>query len=494
MKPFFQKHKIVMIALVAVLGFGILAGLALAGAIRLSMRDLRFATVADAHSATDAPTAPAESEQPDVPTIKLSAATIADIVANTEARREGVIPHRQSKSQADEGVWESEPVDNAQRERILKAANALTVTLFGQTIEALTGSNASATRVTCLRDTAGFRDTIAIVTDAEQLYRLTLREADCALLNADLLVFPEHAADAASTVQDAKRIADALGMRATVVNSSIGGSVQEGQEFNLCDETGTCLTVLYYGDRLTQVAVYPNAEAMYEDVYFPADVRYGNMDPAYPKNFVEQTEPLTSGENHLGQRLVRALRDLEYVLTGERNHRIYDYTVKLLRDESGAREDVFTAETDGLYCEMSAHSRNIMTLTCEIPCKELRDIPYDKMGGEAYVKVANDVAKELFMKLGGKMPEGDSFVNAIYDGRACTMDVQLTDGTVYELLFLDGVLSQITYYATEAFIIDAPGWVADNVYTNRVTGEQCIPSVSDWDGDLHIKKANNSGQ
>lgn len=492
MKSFFKKHSIVLIALCAVLGIGILSGAVLFGAMRLSMRDIRFSTVAQAHVQTEAPVISEASAAPTVPPLKLSASTIADIVANTDARRKGVIPHRTEKNRINDGKWEAIAPDDARRAQLLETADALTVTLFGQNIEALTGSSKQQCSVTCLKDTTGYRDTIAVITDAERLYRLTLREQDGGLLNADLLVFPEHAADPSSTQQDAERIARALGMQATMLKTEFGSSVQEGHLYSLCDKTGTCVTVLYYGDRLTQVAVYPDAEAMYEDAYFLADVRFGNMEQSYPIDFSEPEEPTEQHERLIAERFARTLSTAEANITGGKRKDPSAYTVTVQHDQSGAREDIFVIEDETVRCTVSRYSRNIITMTCEWPCPTIVGIPYEQMGGDEYMAATWEIASTLLSRMSGVATPSDAFDNAVYDGHACTMDVLMSDGTFYELVFHDGVLTEIRYYANEDFMnAGVMGWVANNVYTNAVTGERIIPTYPEWDGDLHIKRAPN---
>lgn len=485
MKPFVKKHRIVLIALCAILGFGVFAGLVLFGALRLSMRDVGFSTVAEADTIVGEPIA-SETEQ-SASSLKLPAATIADIVSDTKGRRDGVIPHRKAKELPDGGSWTRTEIGDAQRARLMEAAESLTETLFGQSIGALTESSPAAILLMCFADSTGFRDPIAVITDEEQLYRLTLRAEDGALINADLLVFPEYAADPSATQEDALRIADALGMHATLLKTDIGYGVQQGHEYDLCDETGTCIAIRYCGDRLTQVAVYPNAEAMYEDVYFAADVRSGNTEITYPEAFSDPIPPEKPYEKHMADHLIRVLCDLEAKLSGMPRRPISEYTVTMRRDESGAREDVYVIETDNLLCTISAGSHHVMKLTCEIPCKELLNIPYEQMGGTEYEDVVRMIGEQLFSRLRGQV-KGDPFVNAVYDDHACTMDVVMADETFYELLFRNGVLCEITYYATEDFTLVAPGWVADSVRTNGITREQFIPAYPGWDGDLHVRK------
>jgi hypothetical protein len=142
---------------------------------------------------------------------------------------------------------------------------------------------------------------------------------------------------------------------------------------------------------------------------------------------------------------------------------------------------------------ISAYSRNIIEMKCRIPCRELLSIPYEKMGGEEYVKAAREIGNALFTAFAayhgdthGKAVKEVS-VNAVYDRHNCTMDVELEDGTFYELGYTDGVLTDIQFFANEdMFNYWHFGWPADSVYINKATGKPFIPDYRYWDGDLRL--------
>ena len=235
---------------------------------------------------------------------------------------------------------------------------------------------------------------------------------------------------------------------------------------------------------------------MYESEYFLADIQFDYKTPAYPKHFVA-AEPPSLGRDEMvdEQVIVSKLKRMYRELSGEtlatRNIRATFY-----RDESGAREDCWVLTGDGFHVVVSAYSRNVIRFSGTIPCKELLEIPYERMGRAEYETAAAQIADLLITPLG--IYGGDStdahgkevkrvFVNAVADGHVCTMDIELRDGTYYECYFYNGVLKDIWYYADEGMYMvgSQTGWVADMVYINSA-GLQFIPDYRKWDGNLHV--------
>lgn len=506
MKTFFHKHKIVLIALLGVLGIGILTGLAIAGTIRISMMDRAFTTVAEAQALVSDPDEPgqqsiAENDRPAAtpePTrLKLSAQDIAYIARNIELRRSFIIPVRTLISPAKNTMlWTGQDADAATAAAAREAAQSLTELLFEKTYAELCDSEADEASVLLFTDGTGDRDPIVRVTDPYGNYQLTLRESDGSLLCADLFTYPETAI--ADNEARARETAQRLGYRVTLVRRETDRAPMYESVYTYRADTGEYLAFSYCGDQLWQAAVYPSMEAMEECEYFLADVQMYFTEKAYPENFVQTAPPKKTVSEMATEPAIRAkLTRLYAKLTNGETLNREKLHFAFLRDESGAREDCWHITGEGFDIVISAYSRNVIRMQCSVPCAALADIPYEEMGGAEYEEAAADIGRYLLTSLGtygdgsthGKAVQRIS-VNAVADGVLCTMDVELEDGTLYEIGFRHGVWSYIEYYANEQlFRVAGPsGWVADSVYINGATGKCYIPDYRDWDGDLHVTR------
>ena len=531
MKTFFQKHKILIISMAIVLCFGMFSGLVIGGAVRLSMQSRPLMTVAEAKEAGQEPGKQAEGERSDsddvreaqdrlyelgyldkssdvapVPTptdpapvltplpankpMTLSTQEISRITQDVQMRRQKYIIPVRSRYAPEENrfLWTSDTPDAELTAAARSAAEKLTETLFGVSFEKLTGCRTEDASVVRFTDSYGDRDAILRVQDTGGTYLLTLRAEDQRLICADLLTFPEYE----GSYRDKENVALAkeLGYAAKHYRQDQGTDHEVIYQYKT--DTDVCLTFAYIGDKLWQVAVFPSEQAMFESEYFLADVQYDYSTPAYPENFVKADPPKGKGvlsELKIFAALTRLYRNLSGEDLDTRNMKATFY-----RDESGAREDCWKIEGGGFAITVSAYSGNIISFTGSIPCKDLKDVPYEQMGGEEYKAATEMIGRYWVTSIGTY--GGDSHdkdvksidVNAVYDGHCCTMDIELEDGTWYECYFYDGVLKEMWYFANERmfYVGILTGWVANTVYVNAATGKNFIPDYRDWDGDLHV--------
>ena len=507
MKRTIQTHKILLITLSAVLGLGIVSALIAGILIRTSGNSDTFETVAEAKQARsisgksqalrdDEPLTehlsaePTPSPKPE--DVKLSADDVKRISREVQNRRRPVIPVRSDVWVADNTMlWKETDPDAKQAETAQLAAEKLTQTLFEQSYESLTGYQVNNATVRLFTDPTGDRDAFLRITDPQGIYILAGRLEDQKLLCADLLVYPE--APAKDREKACIAIAEKLGYHAVHYRRDTNGQYET--VYDCKTDTDVCLSFSYIYDRLWQVAVYPNQQALLECEYFLADIQMDYSNPAYPKDFVEAEPPKLGRDKMVSdEKIFASLSRLYKSLSGEELD-----TSKLkatfLRDNSGAREDCWQITGEGFDIVVSAYSRDVISFTGTIPCKELLSVPYEKMGGEEYETETKKIADYLITSLGayddgfhGKNAK-EIDVNAVYDDHYCTMDIVTEEGAWYECYFADGVLKEIWHFADEKLFMDAPhGWVADAVYIHSVTGKPFIPEYRDWDGNLHVAK------
>ncbi len=501
MKSFFRKHKIFMIALCGVLCIGIFSGLLLTGVINLSKSGSSFKTVAEAKEEANKETE--DNETPDkmpVPTptpqeTKLSPDMVRSITEEVQRRRDYVIPVRTSNCPAENlMIWDVSRPSQEQEELAKDAAKQFTELVFEQSYETLTGYPLKDASVAVYTDKNGDRDTVLRVTDPAGNYIVSFSETTWKVLCADLLTYPQS--DMSDHEKDALRLAEKLGYHSAVLYRDRNNERIHESVYMLTTETDECLAISYCGDRLWQFAVYPSQQAMLECEYFLADIQIDYETPAYPRNFVEAEAPKLGFDQMLpGDKIIIRATRLYNQLMGEEAKKQGDFKATFYRDESGAREDCWVIRSEGFEMTVSAYSRDVIRLDCNIPCKDLLTIPYEDMGGAEYEAAARLIGENLFAALGTY--DGDAHgkavknvdVNAVADYHYCTMDVYLEDGTVYELGFADGVLKYAEHYANDQFFWVGinTGWVADTVYVNAATGKKFVPEYRDWDGDLHVK-------
>jgi hypothetical protein len=493
MKTFFHKHRILLLAFAIVMGFGVLSGLVIGGTIRLSMRSEPFETVADAKART-------ENEQTGLPQptqapVEMPARTIARITEAIEKRRSYAIPIRTYLIiNQPEGVWTWSKPDGVQTALARNQAEALSKKIFGMTYEQLTEEPSERADVWLLTDTTGYRDPVLRVTDSNGVFLLSLNAADGKLINADLLAYPTYADF--DYESDVLRITRALGYDRVRFDRDIIAGAYEGREIYVYTQQDECLSIMYFGDQLSQVSVFPTQEMLVESAYFQADVQFDYSTPAYPEQFEVADPPdLKDGEMVTEDMIVRKLTRLYSTLSREELD-ADRLEIVFLKDLSGAREDCWQVSGEGFLIVISAYSRNVISFEGKIPCKSLLDIPFDKMGGEEYEQVTEQIAHSFlssFSAFNGnyqnKAPKSIG-VNAVHEDHYCTMDVELEDGTFYECGFADGVLTYIEYWPNERLFWGdvRPGWVANSVFLNAATQQPIIPDVPQWDGDLHVKQ------
>lgn len=494
MKTFFRKNKILLFTLIAVLCLGVLSGLMIAGVIRISTGGSSFETVAEAKRGLSAPETDSQTDfapeaMPAAEDSKLSADGVKQIAERVQRRRRSVIPvHTDTAAPANKFRWDVDTPSKEWAETARKAAEDLTETLFGASYDELTGYLIEEASVTLLTDKEGDRDPFFLVQDPGGTCILALRGTDLGLICADLLTYPDGAA--VDRNKENMMIAEKLGYTASAWDRSAG--MRDENIYYYKTQTKTCLTFAYIGNKLWQVAVFPSSDAALECEYFLADLQHDTSKKAYPENFVEAEPPKLGYDKMIGsEKIVASLSRLYRDLSGEH---LDDLTTTFYRDESGAREDCWQITGKGFDVTVSAYSRNVIRFNADIPCKDLRSIPYSAMGGKEYEDAAKMIAQEFITSL---WAFDDSFhgkevkevsTNAVYDGHYCTVLIEYTDGTIYECCFKDGVLKEIWYSANSKLycVGSRTGWVADTVYVKSATGKYFIPDYIDWDGDLHV--------
>jgi len=236
------------------------------------------------------------------------------------------------------------------------------------------------------------------------------------------------------------------------------------------------MATIYADENLTPIAVgiYPDADCVFEDVFWRADL-------CYTENMTARLNPqdFRKGEPGADDMPVEEAYEFYYAFVkaagnvyGRTDEEIKEPNSTFYVDYSGARENYWHIEGDYATFDLTSQTRHMLNMEANQKLgsdMELMQISYDDMGGQEYL----DATKALFTALYGADSVTDVMVNAVYDEHYCTVDVAMSDETGYEIMYKDGLIENATFLAS----LDKwgwgtdPNWKADWIYVNTETGE-----------------------
>ena len=363
-------------------------------------------------------------------------------------------------------------------------------------------------RAVYYRDNSGHRADIWRITSKDDALVAAIEAETLSFISADCVVEPgetlHESIRAESTGDGSGPELDSLSSKAVVerVTKVLGGTVvsgtfrggsirsraEENRGWNVLKnvavelEDGRGYVVSHHGDEaltIESVGVCPDSDCMQEGVYWRADLVMSEdvMVLANPQDF-------RKGEPGAGDMTEQAVFDFYKKLLAAANGEKYaepplyaEPNLTFYEDHSGVRENYWHVEGSvsgkPLIFNIAAKSGHIFQLNTDGALgydMGLREIPYEEMGGEEYLSAT----KKLFEALFGEGSVVDVTTNAVYDGSNCTVDPAMSNGTAYEIRYQEGVIVEITFFATrtgdDKFGTD-PNWAADWIYLNTETGE-----------------------
>ena len=406
-------------------------------------------------------------------------------------------------------------------DRFLEIAN----TLF---VKSYTADDIVATYYT---DQSGFRADVWRFDSEDGVLSGALEAKTLAFLSADCLNVPGDALhsslagnaqnvvnlddwDTLDSSSALKRIAGTLG--GTVQNvESVGGSgrekatagwmIQTELQFQLGD--GRYCSVRLYADEAltpTTVCVYPDADCAEEGVFWRADIEQNPnvVQLLSPEDFREGKP--AQGDMTREQAIaffdqVIETAGSEQVATGERPP---EPTTKFFVDFSGTRENYWRIEGSGNVLELTSKTGRLIALSSNgnLGTKlGLSELNNEQRNDNAFI----DATRTLFSDLFGKNAVESVSICHIDGYSDYTMDLYMTDGTLHEIAYHNGmIVSDSVYYildpskwssvpawlekwesvneSTAEISISGfengswmvtPKWIANGVYINNETGE-----------------------
>ena len=438
-----------------------------------------------------------------------------------EFAREYHVPRMENSANPELGTWTNQKnPDDAER---LKAAYQ-----FLGIANAIFAKNYTPNDLTTTYydDTTGFRPDLwrfdskdGVLSGAVEAENYRFLSADCLNEPGDTL-HPSLQADATrdtrnlDTAVAAARIADILKTGVKSVENVGGGGYRNGTEaWHFTAITRIALSndsfceISVFGDENltpTTVCVYQDADCAEERVFWRADLQQteGASKLLCPQDFREGTP----GADDMTEAQAIDFYNKLISLAGRsglaENAKPQEPKATFYVDYSGARENYWHIEDEFISFDLTSKTGHMLNLSANGTLGKrmgLTNIPYENMGGDAYLKATH----ELFTGLFGKDAVQLMAVNAVYDDHYCTIDPFMTDGSSYEVMYQDGLIVDSTFLSstdpsrwtsvpdwlekwaktdakTGVITVEGmesgndryvPNWLADWVYVNNETGE-----------------------
>ena len=433
-----------------------------------------------------------------------------------ERARKFPIPRMEDIVFTERGTWEIlTKIDETERataaNQFLETANAI----FSKTY---TANDLTATYYT---DKTGHRSDVWRFDSKDGVLSGALDAKTLAFLSADCLNEPADALHASVANGGKLDVSDAVERIATLLGGTVG-EIDGRSGFNSEDPTNGwmvkrdvlvslgegryCMICMFGDEKLTPttVCVYPDEDCGNENVFWRADLEMAESVTTllYPQDF-HAGEP---GKGDMARAdaiaFYNKLVDAAGYTDPAASKTPAEPTATFYEDHSGARENYWCIEGNGIVLELTSKTGRMLSLTADGTLGSklgLGDIPYEKMGEKEF----EDATRTLFTALFGKDSVKAVDVNAVYDEHYCTMDPKMADGSEYEIQYRDGMIMEVSSffktdpstwpsvpewlkeYATvdaatgkttiEGFPSDSgrivPNWLADWVYKNNETGE-----------------------
>ena len=490
MKLFWIKNRLLLATLAAVL---VLGG-AFWGALNLftenSMQELYIRTAQAEAEATAAPS-PEQTEGTEpmpAPTMDPQTEKAEEIRVEAYVRQfrfASVIPRIDNSVPFDSKTWQQgdDPLPEL-KAKALQQVQAIYSAFFGRDI------NTADMSVVRFTDTAGYRPNILRITNEKNTMVCVLLEEDLSPLAMSTIQYSPQ--KMINLKQDAARVAEVLGTQLDETKSTLNRGGGRGRvslsSYAVAFEDGRWVSLAYTENCLMGLKIHSDDYSMQEGVCFQADIRYNEKvtQPVAPANFEQgdldhiQEGDMTPDQVELMYRTFLSAangraserRDAEGKSMEELDYNLKEWEITYFLDKSGYRENFYRIHKDGLIdIDIAAKSGYIVRATCQELYNpddglKLIDIDYDHMGGPEYEAYMRHVIDTVFG------PDSYDFigVNAVYDGNYCTMDADMKDGCTYEFGFTGGRLMYVEHYLYG--LEGIPGWFADNLYVNTITGEE----------------------
>lgn len=513
MKRLWTAHRPLWISLLLTLAAAVLSVTAIACAVMPTAGTRTIQTVAaaqafrDKDEGTPLPGEPVPTPTPvpgEGPVHAADAVTAEHSVlawAEAESRRfdmdKGVIPSINGRWHEPYTGWMSTPLTGgAEYDGAIAAANDWMQKLFGFSMK-------PDVTVTVWTDPNGYRKDYIRVADSDLETIVSMDRETLQLINIDTArTDGKRIPSVTATEQTAKDIIDVFGWTMQLVD---GG---RWPTMALYTNEGPVVGLSIVANAVASVRVYENVACLEELVYTVADLQshaayvekvYG--EPSFVKG--EEAELLKKHPDAMTRKQLFALLEQLYRQASGEWPGEDAFTATLYLDETGDREDYWQVTlASGGMMQISAES-GLVILATELRLKQLDgsnppeqvmpsgdkwdDPKYADATEKAYIDYVTEKLVPWFNALARGQERGqvkEVSLSALVDFYYATVDIELNDGTLYELGFASGVLQYIEYYFSSRSMwwdVHYGTWMVDALYRNKVTGETFYTNPPMWE-------------
>ena len=264
-------------------------------------------------------------------------------------------------------------------------------------------------------------------------------------------------------------------------NATAGWMIRPQLLFQL-DDGRYCAISIFADEALTPttVCVYPDFDCAEEGVFWRADLESNPnvVQLLSPQDF-RKGEPtkadMTRAEAIAFFDKLVDVAGCQTVTPGEKPP---EPATEFYVDFSGTRENYWYLEGSGIILELTSKTERVLSLSSNGSLGTLLalgDIPSEQMGGQEYEKATRDVFAALY----GKDAVESVTVSSVTDLTRCTMELNLTNESAYEIEFHKGMMVK----ATRLLKIDpdtwasVPQWLEKWASVDEATGQISIAGI-----------------
>lgn len=527
MKQFFKNNRPLWISFLITAAAAILTVTAIACAVVPSTGALAVRTVAAAQTLQENGTDPIEDNVEDgVPTptpvpaeqpVQAGDQAVAD--QNVKAWREadirrsrmdrGVIPHGNGEWHQPYLEWVSNALkEGEEHDKAVAAANDWFQKLCGLSMK-------PETTVTIWHDPKGYRADYIQVADADQETIVSMDRKTLALINLDTARTDGKQLLANDTAT--KTIGEVLAALSYTAQKTAKEEYES--EWAVYTKEGPVVVIEPVSNAIASVRVHENVACYEELVYFVADLQMHAEyvekvyhDAQYHETHMMERQLVRNPDSITFEKLQELVEFFYLQATGASGVKLEKEDASLYLDalysdgsDTQGRESYWLVKKECTYgnieMKVSAENGYILSFTASdlsqlggknpsaLTMKEgddWDDSEYADQIEQEYIQYVQDHFVPWFNVLARGQERGqvkDVMVNAIYDFYYVTVDIELNDGTTYELHFSHGMLDEIDYFfSADSMWLDIPSGTMkeDALYRNKVTGEEFYSAGLYW--------------
>lgn len=522
MKQFFKNNRPLWISFLITAAAAIVTVTAIACAVVPSTGALAVRTVAAAQTLQENGTDPIEDNVEDgVPTptpvpaeqpVQAGDQAVADQnvkawrVADIRRSRmdRGVIPHGNGEWHQPYLEWVSNVLkEGEEHDKAVAAANDWFQKLCGLSMK-------PETTVTIWHDPKGYRADYIQVADADQETIVSMDRKTLALINLDTARTDGKQLLANDTAK--KTIGEVLAALSYTAQKTAKEEYES--EWAVYTKEGPVVVIEPVSNAIASVRVHENVACYEELVYFVADLQMHaeyvekvNGEAKYHES--NETQQLARNPESITFAQLQNLVSLFYQqatgASGGAATTLQPEEATLFLEQTNSRESYWLVKKECTYgnieMKVSADNGYILSFAASglsqadgtnPTAKVMKegddwdDMTYTDQIEQEYIQYVQDHFVPWFNVLARGQERGqvkDVTVNAIYDFYYVTVDIELNDGTTYELHFSHGMLDEIQYFfSADSMWLDIPSGTMkeDALYRNKVTGEEFYSAGLYW--------------